>query len=224
MEGLISDRCFLGRIAASPGSIDYTGNTCQYACAYCFANINDCNRKEGLKAAINFLNKEKPSTYADALLISGYPICVSNRSDPFSPNNFASTEALFTHLAERDNGVFIQTKTNPECEFLIDMLGPKKAVIYISVSILNEEKSRIVEPKAPSTYERIETMKRLRSKGYHVIAAICPCSDVWLPKEDFIVLTNELKKADVRHVRTFGYEPNKVKRNVAGSQKAITLR
>jgi DNA repair photolyase len=183
----------------TPNALEYSGARCQHGCAYCFANINKADRTSSVTSAINFLYK-KPVTYADALWREGYPICVSNRSDPFSPNNLWDTEALFSHLKDFPNGVFVQTKTNRHCEGLIDVLGPKKAVVFVSVPMLDPNIAKIVEPGAPPPQARLETMARLRRKGYHVIAAINPIERTWLPERDFEALVAELRRIGVWHV------------------------
>lgn len=191
---------FWGGYLHHPAALDYSDDTCRHGCAYCFANINKGERKGRLKSAINFLHKKEPSTYMDALRITGYPICVSNRTDPFSPNNVVSTQALFKHLAVIPNGVFIQTKTGPGCEETVAQLGPKKAVVYITISILDPDTAASVEPFAPPPAERLAAAKNLIKAGYLVMVAINPCSSVWLPPSDFKALIDEFWNIGIRHV------------------------
>jgi len=192
-----------GSFMEHPAALDYSGDTCFHGCAYCFAIANKQERRNSVTGAIRFLYRKKTSSYQDALLKEGYPICCSNRSDPFSPNNLASTEALFTHLKELPNGVFIQTKTHPACFDLIDMLGPKKAVVFVSIPMLDETIAKTVEPGAPSPKVRLDIIQKLVSKGYHVIFAINPCDPTFLPEEDFYSLVAEIKRIGITHIYTF---------------------
>jgi DNA repair photolyase len=181
-------------------ALEYSGNICQHGCSYCFANANKQERHKNVTGAIGFLYNKTPSTYKDALWREGYPICISNRSDPFSPNNLVSTEALFEHLKGFPNGVLIQTKTNKNCVDLIDILGPKKAVVFVSVPMLDERIAKIVEPGAPLPKDRLDVMRKLIAKGYHVQAGINPIEQTWLPLKDFDALIAEIKSIGVNHV------------------------
>lgn len=141
---------FLGGYLFHPAALDYSGDTCQNGCAYCFANINKEFRRGNLAGAINSFYKKEATTYKDILIKMGYPICVSNRSDPFSPNNTRDTLALFTHLAEMKNGIFIQTKCGPGMDEALDILGDRRdVVVYITVTTMQDDIARMLEPKAP---------------------------------------------------------------------------
>lgn len=192
---------FLGGYLFHPAALDYSGDTCLNGCAYCFANINKETREGNLKGAINALYKKTPTTYQDMLLAEGYPILVSNRSDPFTPKNQRDFIALFTHLAERKGGVFIQTKTGPGMDECLDLMGDRRdVVIYITVTTIRDDIAAVVEPLAPPPSARLATAKRLHKAGYLVLIAINPCSEAWMPRADLETLCKELKKAGINHV------------------------
>ena len=135
------------------------------------------------------------------LLQEGYPILVSNRSDPFTEKNQRDSIALFTHLAELKNGVFIQTKTGPgmdECLSL--MAGRKDVVIYITVTTIQDDIAKVVEPNAPLPSERLRIAKMLHKAGYLVLIAVNPCSEAWMPRNDLETLAKDLKKAGINHI------------------------
>ncbi len=192
---------FWGGYFFHPAALDYSGDTCQNGCAYCFANINKEFREGNLKGAINALYKKQPATYMDQLLSEGYPICISNRSDAFAANNIRDTRALFTHLAEAKNGLFIQTKCGPEMESLIAMLGDRRdVIIYITITTIRDEISKIVEPNALLPAERLAIAKRLHAAGYLVLIAVNPLDEAWMPREDLEALTADLKTAGLNHI------------------------
>ena len=190
---------FYGGMLFHPAGMDYSDETCSHACAYCFANINKAYREGDLVGAIKKLWRQGDTTYSGYLLSHGYPICVSNRTDAFAKNNIRNTRALFEHLAERDNGIFIQTKTGDGIGEVIESL-PKKPVIYISITMLDEDRSKFVEVAAPLPSERLTMARYFIERGYVVVAAINPCSKTWLPPEDFDALTIEFKRIGIRHV------------------------
>ena len=192
---------FLGGYLFHPAALDYSGDTCQNGCAYCFANINKEFREGKLQSAINAFYKKEANTYQSILLQEGYPILVSNRSDPFTVRNQRDSIALFTHLAERKNGVFIQTKTGPGMDECLDLMkGRRDVVIYITVTTLRDDIAAVVEPHAPPPTERLRIAKKLHKAGYLVLIAVNPCSEAWMPRNDLETLAKELKKAGINHV------------------------
>jgi DNA repair photolyase len=192
---------FLGGYLFHPAATDYSGDTCLNGCAYCFANINKEARAGNLKGAISALYKKEPKSYQDLLIYLGYPICVSNRSDPFTDKNCRDTIAFFTHLAEHKNGVFIQTKTGPGLDEALEIMGDRRdVVVYITVTTLDDDLAAVIEPKAPRPSERLKSAKRLHDAGYLVIVAINPCTEAWMPLQDLETLTKILKADGLNHV------------------------
>lgn len=191
---------FIGAYLFQPAAFDYSSDTCRNGCAYCFANINQAERCGNLQGAIKKFYKQEIKTYDDALLRDGYPICVSNRSDPFTERNWLDTVALCTHLANIPNGVYIQTKCGPGMDEALDILGEKKPVVYITVTTLRDEIAAVIEPNAPAPSERLRIAKDLHRRGYLVLIAVNPCAEQWMPMADLQSLVKDLKKAGIRHV------------------------
>jgi len=191
---------FIGGYLFHPAALDYSGDTCRNGCVYCFANINKCNREGNLQGAIKRFYKKEIVTYDDMLLKEGYPILVSNRSDPFTPRNYRDTLALFTHLKNIPNGIFIQTKCGPGMDEAIDLLGDKKPVVYITVTTIRDEIAKIIEPGAPLPSERLMIAKDLHKRGYLVLIAVNPCCEQWMPMKDLEALCNDLKSVGMKHV------------------------
>ena len=188
---------FTGEFLRHPAALEYSGATCQHGCAYCFATAHGKESKSSLKSVVNFLYKPKAQrkTYKDALFMEGMPLLISNRTDPFSPNNIDETEKIFEALRDFPNGVFVQTKGHEDYERaikIIDLLGPKRAVIYMSLSIYDADIADVVEPGCPDPWTRAEMMRTLKGKGYHVMAALNPVFQPWLPEPDAVGLINHL--------------------------------
>ncbi len=195
----MSIEVFWGGLLFHPAALDYADETCSHGCAYCFANINKSYREGNVASAIKALYRTDGDTITSWFMRRGYPICMSNKTDCFAKNNLRNTKAFFTHLAESGNPVFIQTKGGEGIGELVESL-PKKPVIYMSITMLNEETAKKVEPAAPLPSERLAMARYFVERGYVVIAAINPCSKTWLPKEDFIALADKFKEAGIRHV------------------------
>jgi DNA repair photolyase len=192
---------FIGGYLFHPAALDYSGDTCKNGCVYCFANINKHARESNLTGAIKSLYKKEPLTYKDKLIKHGYPICVSNRSDPFTPQNIREVIALFTHLAAKENGIFIQTKGNECIDEVIEVLGNKKNIVwYITITTIKDSIAKVIEPRAPLPSIRLELAKKLKKAGYFVIIAINPCNEAWMPVEDLDTLLSELNKIGINHI------------------------
>lgn len=191
---------FIGAYLFQPAAFDYSTDTCRNGCAYCFANINKVERCGNLLGAVKKLYKKEPATYDDFLLRDGYPICVSNRTDPFTERNRRDTIALCRHLANIPNGVYLQTKCGPGMDEAIDILGDKKPVVYITVTTIRDEIAAVLEPGAPPPSERLRIAKDLHRRGYLVFVAVNPCAEQWMPRNDLETLVSELKGAGMRHM------------------------
>lgn len=192
---------FLGGYLFHPAALDYSGDTCLNGCAYCFANINKEFRKGKLQSAINCFYRKEANTYQSMLVKLGYPILVSNRSDPFTEKNARESIALFTHLTELKNSVFIQTKTGPGMDECLDLMGNRRdVVIYITVTTIQDDIAAVVEPKAPPPSARLQIAKKLHDAGYLVLIALNPLSDAWMPREDIETLVKDLKQVGINHI------------------------
>lgn len=192
---------FLGGYLFHPAALDYSGDTCQNGCAYCFANINKEFRRGNLTGAINSFYKKDATTYKDLLIKIGYPVCVSNRSDPFSPNNAKDTIALFTHLAEQKNPIFIQTKCGPGMDEALDIISDRRdVVVYITVTTMQDDIARTLEPGAPLPSRRLAIAKDLHRRGYLVLLAINPLSEAWMPRQDIEALADDMKNEGMNHI------------------------
>lgn len=191
---------FIGAYLFQPAAFDYSTDTCRNGCAYCFANINKAERCGNLHGAIKKFYKREVVTYDDMLLRDGYPICVSNRSDPFTARNCRDTLALCQHLRSIPNGVYIQTKCGPGMDEALDILGDKKPVVYITVTSIRDDIAAVLEPNAPPPSERLRIARDLHRRGYLVLIAVNPCAEQWMPRNDLETLASELKAAGIRHM------------------------
>jgi len=190
---------FWGGLLFHPAALDYADETCSHGCAYCFANINKSYREGNVASAIKALYRTDGGTLTSWFMKHGYPICTSNKTDCFAKNNLRNTRAFYSHLAETGTPIFIQTKGGEGMGEIVESL-PKKPVIYISITMLDDDRAKKVEPAAPLPSERLAWARHFVERGYVVIAAINPCSKTWLPYEDFLGLKEKFCEAGIRHV------------------------
>ncbi len=201
---------FLGEFLFHPAPLEVSGNTCSHNCCYCFANIRGQARYMDLKSVIRQINKSVLKTYTDNLLREGYPICISNKTDPFSKSNYIQSIALAHQLSRLNNGIFIQTKGGIGIEDFISAFNNRKDIVfYITITTLNESIRKRIEPGAPTTQERIDLAAKLKKAGYHVIIAVNPILEKWMPERDLIELINICKSLEIYDLCTEGLHLNK---------------
>ena len=217
---------FSGEFLFHPAAIEISGNTCSHNCFYCFANIRKSYRRMELMPTINKLKRIKPSVYLDYLIKEQYPICLSNRSDPFSKNNYLDTIALAPYLATMENGLFIQTKGGYGIDEFINIMRSNKKyniVFYITITSNNNDISKRIEPNAPLISERIELIEKIINNGYMVVAAYNPLVEEWLDYNSMIELTNILHKIGVNDIILEPLHLNKQERGYLPKEKLSYL-
>jgi len=192
---------FVGEFMFHPAPLELSGNYCSHDCIYCFANIRKNNRIIDMKGLFNQLNKSKVKNYTDVLINEGYPICLSNKSDPFSKSNYIHTIELAKQLNKRGNGLFIQTKGGYGIDEYLDIVKGRNNIIwYITITTNNEEIRKRIEPNAPTINERWILAEKLRKLGYLVILAINPLYEQWMPKNELIKFINKAKSININHI------------------------
>ncbi len=192
---------FVGEFLFHPCPLEISGNTCSHNCIYCFANIRNTKRECKVKSTLNYLSSYSDKTYLKTLLNEGFPICFSNKSDPFSKNNYVQTLAIFEHLMARPNGVFIQTKGGHGIDDCLQIIGDHRNIVwYITVTTLNDGIRQKIDPNAPPTLERIALAEKLHNMGFMVIVAFNPLVEEWMPMTDLETICNRLKSCGIKHI------------------------
>ena len=171
---------YYGEFLINPIPLELSLNYCSHKCAYCFANLNQPGRRLDAPKLMRFLAGYKNrQTLAAQLLQQGYPVVVSNRVDPFAASNFLQTLPILEVMTALDIPLQFQTKGGRGITEALAFLKP--AVWYISVSTMNEELRRQIEPGAPAIESRFERMEQLTGLGHRVVLGLNPCVPEWLP-------------------------------------------
>ena len=142
----------------------YTG--CSHACRYCYITTY-IPRAFNARAKKDFLAKLKRDIeQIDPRL----HISMANSSDPYTPQE---GELQLTRQALKlllDAGLKLQliTKSNLITRD-IDIIKKGKCAVSITITTLNREQARRIEPYAPSPESRLEALKELTTRGV-------PCS------------------------------------------------
>ncbi|MDH5669838.1 MAG: PA0069 family radical SAM protein [Nitrospira sp.] len=158
---------------------------CFHACAYCYARSS--HEYWGFGAGTDFESKiivkknaprllrhafDKPSWRGELILFSGNTDCYQ----PLEAS-YGLTRACLSVCADYRNPVSVITKGAlilRDLDVLKQLNQEAWLRVYISIPFLSDEVARNVEPHAPSTTKRFETMKALSDAGIPTGISLAP--------------------------------------------------
>jgi DNA repair photolyase len=147
----------------------YTG--CTHGCLYCYITSYiprafEVRTKKGLLRKVKRDLKRIPLDR---------PISLSNSSDPYPPmeTELRITRRILEMFKEKQVSVQIVTKSDIVARDA-DLLAEFPSVVAFSLTTLDEELTKKLEPGAPSPERRIEAMGRLKDRGIPVVARVDP--------------------------------------------------
>ncbi len=147
----------------------YTG--CDHACVYCYitAYIRDPFRARPKKDLLRALLKDLEEIDRRSF------IALSYSSDPYPriDEKMKITRSVLEILNRKGIRYLILTKSDLFSRDL-DLLAKGKCALGITVTTIDEEKARALEPNAPSPKKRIEALRRAKKEGIPVYARIDP--------------------------------------------------
>lgn len=169
-------------------SFDRTVNPyrgCEHGCIYCFARPT--HSWSGLSAGLDFESKLFRKTNAPELLLSelskpGYvvrSIALGMNTDAYQPieREQRLTRQLLEILAAHDHPVSLLTKS-ALIQRDIDILAPMAAKgltrVGVSITTLDRQLSRKMEPRAATPERRLQTVKALSDAGIPVAVMTAP--------------------------------------------------
>ncbi len=177
----------------------YTG--CEHACQYCYTTAY-IPRAFNARAKKDFLAKLRRDVER---LDRSMHVSMSNSSDPYTP---AEKELQLTRQSLKlliDAGLKVQliTKSNTVTRD-IDIIQERSCSVSLTITTLDEEKAKRLEPYAPSPKSRLEALRKLTNSGV-------PCSvriDPIVPgiNEDAAQLVAAVHEAGARHVVVSTYK------------------
>jgi DNA repair photolyase len=176
----------------------YSG--CDHHCVYCYASsyiprFQECRPKKGL---LRNLKRE-------AAKLKGETVSISNSSDPYPRMEATAglTRRCLEILAESNCRIQIITKSN-----LVtrddDLLSKAPSTVALTITTLDEEVARVLEPHAPLPAERLRAAEYLVSKGIPVSVRIDPLIPFVNDKPEKLVAA--LASIGVKHVTSSTYK------------------
>lgn len=158
---------------------------CEHGCVYCFARPT--HTYWGYSAGLDFeqkvLYKEAaPRLLKEALLKPGYapmPIMLSGNTDAYQPaeRKFGITRRCLEVLAELRHPVGIISKNSlvvRDLDLLADMATDNLAHVCLSITTLDEDVRRLLEPRTATAEQRFRALKALSKAGVPVAVNIAP--------------------------------------------------
>jgi DNA repair photolyase len=134
-----------------------------------------------------FANLEKGNTLQARLTKAGYPICISNRTDPFCMANYKNTVKILETLTEMGIQFCLQTKGGNGIDEVLEFTGP--CCWYFTIESLDDDLMKKISPNAPLPSERLEMVKKIIAKGHSVRVGINPTVPEWVGDIDTLLKT-----------------------------------
>jgi DNA repair photolyase len=176
----------------------YTG--CDHNCVYCYAtsytpHFAECKPKKDLLKHVE----------SEAAKLKGETVSIANSSDPYphSEAELGLTRKCLQILSRNNCRIQIVTKSNLVTRDT-DILSQVSSTVALTITTEDEEKARLIEPKAPSPKERMKAIETLVGKGIPVSVRIDPI----IPhvNENPAALIATLASMGVKHITTSTYK------------------
>ncbi len=152
---------------------------CEHGCIYCYAR--NTHEYYGYSAGLDFESKIIIKRNAAELLEKfilnpkwdAVPIMFSGNTDCYQPQErkYGLTRAMLKVMANYRHPVGLITKNGlitRDIDLLKDLAGDHLVHVYVSVTTLNEELRRKMEPRTASGFKRLHTIEQLANAGIPV--------------------------------------------------------
>jgi len=175
------NRCTVERMPFAWTINPYRG--CEFACKYCYARYT--HEFMEMRDGVEFEQKIFVKQHAADLLRqelrqvkSGEEIAIGTATDPYQPaeRRFEVTRTILEEFARhRGFEIGIVTKSNlvlRDADVLKQIAKNNKLFVNLTITTLNVDLARILEPRAPRPDLRLEAMRKLNEAGVNA-GVIC---------------------------------------------------
>ncbi len=149
---------------------------CEHGCIYCFARPTHAylDLSPGLDFETRIFSKvQAPTLLWKELSRKGYrssTLALGANTDPYQPaeRRLGITRGVLEVLSEFRHPVCIVTKSNlvlRDLDLLAAMARERRAAVYLSITTLDPELARRMEPRAPTPSRRLEALYALDEAG-----------------------------------------------------------
>jgi DNA repair photolyase len=181
-------RSILSRCKSTRVSFEWTINPyrgCEFACKYCYARYT--HEFMEMRNGVDFERKIYVKQHAAELLRQelrhvkdGESIVIGAATDPFQPaeRRYEITRAILEELS-RHKGLHIGiiTKSNlvlRDIDLLQELSKHNRLGVTLTITSLDVDLARLLEPRAPRPDLRIEAVRKLSDAGLHTGVSCCP--------------------------------------------------
>ena len=158
---------------------------CEHGCIYCFARPTHAyhDLSPGLDFETRlFAKPDAPELLRAELSKPSYsvsPIAMGTNTDPYQPieRDWKITRQCMEILAECRHPIFITTKSDRvlrDLDLLTQMASDRLVAVMISVTTLDPNIARTLEPRAAHPRRRVEAIRQLAAAGIPVVASVSP--------------------------------------------------
>ncbi len=187
----------------------YSG--CAIGCRYCFARIRGgnieskkikiANPKVIIKRFKNAINSDNPGIISE-FIKNRNPVHFGGMSDPFQSieSIYGISYTVLEYLKSIDYPIVISTKSELiiSKKYLELFKGYKSLVIQISISTLDQKKSKLLEPNSPDPEILLHCIKELIQNKINVTLR-------WQPYiiglgDNFEYFVNRIKETGIKHI------------------------
>jgi len=196
---------------------------CEHGCIYCFARPSHAYL--GLSPGLDFETKIYAKENAAALLEKALAskryepkvIVLGSNTDPYQPaeRELKITRSVIEVLERCDHPLSIITKSGNvmrDIDLLSRMASKRLAKVYVSITSLQSDIARTLEPRANTPSRRLETVRRLADAGIPVGVLVSPV----IPAITDMELEAIIAAAAEAGARTAGYILLRLPREVEG--------
>ena len=158
---------------------------CEFGCRYCYARYT--HEFMEMRDGMDFEQKIYVKQHAAELLRhelrrvkQGESIALGTATDPYQPaeRRYEVTRGILEEFARHPSfELGIVTKSNMivrDLDLLKDVAKTNRLSIHITITTLDVELARILEPRAPRPDLRMEAVRALSSAGLHTGVSCCP--------------------------------------------------
>ena len=158
---------------------------CEHGCIYCYARPT--HAYHDLSPGLDFETRLMAKPDAAALLLAeiakrGYvcdPIALGTNTDPYQPieREWRITRQILEVLAAHEHPFTIVTKSalvERDLDLIAPMAAKNMARVYISITTLDRDLARTLEPRAAAPPRRLEAMRALSDAGVPVGVLVAP--------------------------------------------------
>ncbi|MBK8227293.1 MAG: PA0069 family radical SAM protein [Flavobacteriales bacterium] len=158
---------------------------CEHGCAYCYARPT--HEYWGYSAGLDFeqvilVKRNAPELLRQKLMSQrweAHPISISGATDPYQPKERVEglTRRLLEVALEFKQPVSLITKNAlvlRDKDLLAELAIQGLASVAISITTLNEDLRRIMEPRTSTAANRLRAITELRAAGVPVMAMLAP--------------------------------------------------